>query len=86
MGEDKLVTRAELEGSFAALTAAITALTTQVNNINNNRNNKTATTGEENQFRLSGFVITNILLLCTKNRNIPMNLIWNTMSVDITTN
>jgi hypothetical protein len=40
MGEDKPVTRAELEGSFAALTAAITALTTQVNNINNNRNNK----------------------------------------------
>ncbi|KAK2400521.1 XH/XS domain-containing protein [Trifolium repens] len=45
MGEDKPVTRAELEGSFAALTATITALTTQVNNIinnnnNNNRNNK----------------------------------------------
>ncbi|KAK2418850.1 XH/XS domain-containing protein [Trifolium repens] len=39
MGEDKPVTRAELEGSFAALTAAITALTTQVNNINNNSNN-----------------------------------------------
>jgi len=51
-----------------------------INNNNINNPNK-----QENQFWLLGFVITTLLLLCTENQNIPANLIWNTMSVDITT-
>jgi len=55
------------------------------NDIKKTTTKETIRTGEENQSRLLGFIITTILLLLIENQNILVNLIWNTMNVDITT-
>jgi len=70
---DQSVTKAEV---VAALTPTINALATQIaisttnlNNISTTTTTETIRTVEEDQLRLLGFVITIILLTCTKNQN-----------------
>jgi len=80
-----------LSDHMVALITTTAGLTAKVDNHNNTSTTTTATTttttaatrtttetiqiGEEDQFQLLGFVITSILLLCTKNQNISVNLI-----------
>jgi len=91
---DQLMTREEFAGITTTLTTTIKNLLDQMvawtikvdnNSANNNNRNNPNRGGEPIPvIRLLGFVITSLLLLRTENQNMPMNLIWNTVSVDIT--
>jgi len=83
-----------LSDQMAALTTKVDDNINNNNANNNNNNNRKNKTGDVNQLGFHVVELVRLLrtrvfqmwrrLICTKNHKILVNLIWNTMSVDIT--